>query len=133
MRKCADGSQKINFSKHKQLLPLAVGNIDVSIDGTHDTVSHSARNFIFPLFGFSTYLSFFRGKHVYMECSISVNKSPRWILFYEKKSDQRESTFIGVKIAIEYRKGNKKNKSGSKIEIQSSKQSFTIEFHVYSD
>lgn len=39
MRQCSDGSQKINISKHKTLLPLAVGNIDISIDGTHDTVS----------------------------------------------------------------------------------------------
>lgn len=39
MRQCSDGSQTINISKHKTLLPLAVGNIDISIDGTHDTVS----------------------------------------------------------------------------------------------
>lgn len=36
MRKCVDGDQKIDFSKHKSLLPLAAGNIDISIDGTHD-------------------------------------------------------------------------------------------------
>lgn len=39
LRQCADGTQKINIAKHKALLPLAVGNIDISIDGTHDTVS----------------------------------------------------------------------------------------------
>lgn len=38
LRKCVDGEQKIDFSKHKSLLPLAAGNIDISIDGTHDTV-----------------------------------------------------------------------------------------------
>lgn len=39
MRKCVDGSQKISIAKQKSFLPLAAGNIDMSIDGTHDTVS----------------------------------------------------------------------------------------------
>ncbi|XP_055295197.1 uncharacterized protein LOC129564970 [Sitodiplosis mosellana] len=37
MRQCSDGSQKIDISKHKSLMPLAMGNIDISIDATHDT------------------------------------------------------------------------------------------------
>lgn len=44
MRKCVNGEKKINVAKHKTLLPLAVGNIDISIDGTHDTVSSKISN-----------------------------------------------------------------------------------------
>lgn len=39
MRKCADGSQKINVAKQKSFLSLVAGNIDISVEGTHDTVS----------------------------------------------------------------------------------------------
>lgn len=39
MRKCMNGEKKISIAKHRSLMPLAVGNIDVSIDGSHDTVS----------------------------------------------------------------------------------------------
>lgn len=38
MRKCADGSQKMSVAKQKSFLSLVAGNIDISIEGTHDTV-----------------------------------------------------------------------------------------------
>ncbi|XP_031623474.1 uncharacterized protein LOC116340881 [Contarinia nasturtii] len=37
MKQCADGSQKISIASHKNLLPLAAGTIDMTIDVTHDT------------------------------------------------------------------------------------------------
>lgn len=40
MKKCSDGSQTINISKYKTMLPLAMGNIDITIEGEHD-VRHS--------------------------------------------------------------------------------------------
>ena len=39
MRKCIDSSQKFSVVKQKSFLPLAAGNIDLSIDITHDSVS----------------------------------------------------------------------------------------------
>lgn len=39
MRKCTNGSQKISVAKQKAFLSLVKGNIDISIDATHDTVS----------------------------------------------------------------------------------------------
>lgn len=39
MRKCVDDSQKISVAKQKSFLALAAGNIDISIEGTHDAVS----------------------------------------------------------------------------------------------
>lgn len=36
--KCFDGSKKVNVSKYKNLLPMAVGKIIAKYDVTHDTV-----------------------------------------------------------------------------------------------
>lgn len=44
MRKCENGQQKINMSKYKNFLSLARGNIDISVDATHDTVRNNQFN-----------------------------------------------------------------------------------------
>lgn len=46
MRKCSDGSHKFTIAQHKSLLPLAAGKIDITIDGTHDTVNFFQFKFI---------------------------------------------------------------------------------------
>lgn len=76
MVKCSDGTQKIDISKHKSLMPLAMGNIDISIDATHDNVS------FFRLFKFITWhnLSFptlFAGQILHTRCS--ENQPINWI------------------------------------------------------
>lgn len=37
-QKCMDGSKKIDISKYKNLLPMAMGKITCKYDVTHDTV-----------------------------------------------------------------------------------------------
>lgn len=36
--KCLDGSKKVDISKYKSLLPMALGKITAKYDVTHDTV-----------------------------------------------------------------------------------------------
>lgn len=46
LRKCADGSEKISIAKQKSFLSLVAGNIDLSVEGTHDNVSEE----LIPIF-----------------------------------------------------------------------------------
>lgn len=38
MRNCVNEKQKFSIAKYKNYLALARGNIDISVEGTHDTV-----------------------------------------------------------------------------------------------